>query len=236
MDRPSVFGVTPVSFDVVKLVDLVGLHIEATSGAPLVLLREHDAPHRVLPIFVGGPEAAAIATALSGQLPPRPLTHDVMAALVETLDGHIDAVEVTDLRDGAFLAELAVSGPDGGRRLDTRPSDGIALAVRLGTPLFVSEAVLDEAGTVLAEAPDEEAIDQAVAEFRSFLDDLDASELGAAAVGELPAVSPALSDEGEDRSGDDSDADAITEPPAISSGGSDEDEGENTFPGDEQGA
>lgn len=209
MDTRSSFRCDTGTLGVVKLVDLVGLHIEATSGAPLVLLREHDAPHRVLPIFVGGPEAAAIATALSGQLPPRPLTHDVMAALVETLDGHIDAVEVTDLRDGAFLAELAVSGPDGGRRLDTRPSDGIALAVRLGTPLFVSEAVLDEAGTVLAEAPDEEAIDQAVAEFRSFLDDLDASDF---------------------------DADAITEFPAISSGGSDEDEGENTFPGDEQGA
>lgn len=209
MDAPSSFRCDTGTLDVVKLVDLVGLHIEATSGAPLVLLREHDAPHRVLPIFVGGPEAAAIATALSGQVPPRPLTHDVMAALVETLDGHIEAVEVTDLRDGAFLAELAVSGPDGGRRLDTRPSDGIALAVRLGTPLFVSEAVLDEAGTVLAEAPDEEAIDQTVAEFRSVLDDLDASDFGAAAVGELPAVS---------------------------SDDSDEDEGENTFPGDEQGA
>jgi bifunctional DNase/RNase len=156
-----------------KLVDLIGLHIEATSGAPLVLLREHDAPHRVLPIFVGGPEAASIAVALSGQASPRPLTHDVMAALVQSLDAHVDAVEVTDLHNGAFLAAISVSGPGGGDRLDTRPSDAIALAVRLGAPLFVSDDVLDEAGAVIPEAPDDEAIDEAVAEFREFLDKLD---------------------------------------------------------------
>ena len=73
-----------------KLVEIAGLHLEATTGAPLVLLREQDAPHRVLPIFVGGPEAAAIALALSGQFPPRPSTHDVMAALVESLDAQIE--------------------------------------------------------------------------------------------------------------------------------------------------
>jgi bifunctional DNase/RNase len=138
-----------------------------------VLLREHDAPHRVLPIFVGGPEAASIAVALSGQASPRPLTHDVMASLVQSLDAHVDAVEVTDLHDGAFLAAISVSGPGGGHRLDTRPSDAIALAVRLGAPLFVSDEVLDEAGTVIPEAPDDEAIDEAVAEFREFLDELD---------------------------------------------------------------
>jgi bifunctional DNase/RNase len=156
-----------------KLVDLIGLHIEATSGAPLVLLREHDAPHRVLPIFVGGPEAASIAVALSGQVSPRPLTHDVMASLVQSLDARVEAVEVTDLRDGAFLAAISVSGPAGEHRLDTRPSDAIALAVRLGTPLFVSNEVLDEAGTVISEEPDEESIDEVVAEFREFLAELD---------------------------------------------------------------
>jgi bifunctional DNase/RNase len=170
----------------VKRVDLIGLHVEAASGAPLVLLREHDAPHRVLPISVGGHEAAAIAFALSGTVPPRPLTHDLMAALVRSLDAQVDALEVTELRDdGAFLAELAVSGSSGGHRLDTRPSDGIALALRLGVPVFASEAVLDAAGTILSEAPDEAAIDDAVAEFRSLLDDLDPSDFGPAPGPEL---------------------------------------------------
>ena len=162
-----------------KLVDLAGLHIEATTGAPIVLLREHDAPHRVLPIFVGGPEAAAIALSLSGQTPPRPLTHELMASIVEQLDARVDSVEVTELLDGAFLAHLTLSGPTGHQQLDSRPSDAIALAIRLGAPMFVSEAVLDEAGTVLDESSDElddETIDGAVAEFRSFLDELDPSD------------------------------------------------------------
>lgn len=177
-----------------KLVDLVGLHLDANSGAPLVLLREHEAPHRVLPIFVGGSEAASIAAALSGQVLPRPLTHDLMASLVQSLDAHVDAVEVTDVRDGSFLAAIALHGPAGDRRLETRPSDAIALAVRLGTPLFVSDEVLDEAGGLLTETSDETldltdaatpepldeaAIDDAVAEFREFLDDLDPAAFAA---------------------------------------------------------
>lgn len=165
-----------------KHVDLVGLHLEASSGAPLVLLREQDEPHRMLPIFIGGPEAASIALALSGQEPPRPVTHDLLAALLETLDLRVHHVEVTEVRNGTFVAELAVDGPGGGRRLDSRPSDAIALAVRVHAPLYVSDEVLDEAGAIVSEvpddaledeAPDDEVIDDEVARFRSFLDELD---------------------------------------------------------------
>jgi uncharacterized protein len=173
-----------------KLVDLLGLHLEEASGTPLVLLREHDAPHRVLPIFVGGSEAAAIAVALSGQSPPRPLTHDVMATLVERLGGHAQAVEVTELRDGAFLAELSISSASGDQRLDLRPSDGIALAVRMGIPVFVSDLVLDEAGAVVPDTddvPTEDEIDEAVAEFRQLLDDLDAADFDTPTGDELTA-------------------------------------------------
>lgn len=165
-----------------KHVDLVGLHLEASSGAPLVLLREEDEPHRMLPIFIGGPEAASIALALSGQEPPRPVTHDLFAALLETLDVTVDHVEVTEVRDGTFLAELAVRGPSGGRRLDSRPSDAIALAVRVHAPMYVSDEVLDEAGAIVSEVseealeeegPDDEVIDDEVARFRSFLEELE---------------------------------------------------------------
>lgn len=151
---------------------ILGVHVEATSGTPLILLREDDSPQRVLPIFVGHMEAAAIAVALDGQAPPRPLTHDVMAELVLSLDARVDRVEVTGLRDGTFVAELAVTGPGGERRLDARPSDAIALALRVGAPTFVSDEVLDEAGTVLVEELDQEAIDAEVTEFRSLLDGL----------------------------------------------------------------
>jgi bifunctional DNase/RNase len=181
----------------VKALDVLGLNMESESGMPLVLLREQEAPHRVLPIFVGGREAVAIALALTDQQPPRPLTHDLLAALIETLDAHVDHVEVTDVRDGTFLAELAVRGPQGGVNIDSRPSDAIALALRVDAPLFASETVLEEAGRLvtveiegeviddesideaggLGAAPiDEATIDENVGEFRSFLDEVEPSD------------------------------------------------------------
>ena len=158
------------------LVDLVGIQMDPMTGAALLVLREHEAPNRVLPIIVGGAEAASIAFAAQGQTSPRPMTHDLMATLVERFDGHLDAVEVVDFQDGAFIANLAVSGPTGDLRLDTRPSDGIALAVRLHAPLFVSEHVLDEAGTYPEPEGepvlDDAEIDAEVDQFRDFLDQL----------------------------------------------------------------
>ena len=156
-----------------RLVDLVGIQLEPSSGISVLLLREHDTPHRLLPILVGGPEAAAIALAMTGQTTPRPLTHDVMARIVEALDGRVDAAEVSELHDGSFLAHLALTGPAGELRLDTRPSDAIALAVRLNAPVYVSEQVLDEAGELPAEELD---VEGEVEKFRDFLDDLEPSD------------------------------------------------------------
>jgi bifunctional DNase/RNase len=169
-----------------RQVEIAGIALEATTGAPLVVLQETDEPHRAVPIFIGGTEAAAIGLALAGETPDRPLAHDVMAELVEVLDARVDRVEVTELRDGAFLAAMTVSGPGGDQRLDTRPSDAIALAVRLDAPLYVSDAVLEAAGSVrapdgegddealgTAEVLDADAIEAAVAAFRAELDDVD---------------------------------------------------------------
>lgn len=164
----------------------------------MVVLREHDAPHRVVPIVVGGAEAASIAVALSGETPPRPLSHDLLATLIRDLGARVDRVEVTALRDGAFLAELAVSGPQGGHRLDARPSDGIALALRVGAPVYMSETVLDAAGRVLVERPDDHAIDQAVARFRGYLDRLDPGALSAAFGESEEAPGSSLPGDGDD--------------------------------------
>jgi bifunctional DNase/RNase len=164
------------------LVDLIGIQMDPDTGAGVLVLREHDAPNRLLPIVVGGAEATSIAIAARGQHPPRPMTHDVMATLVDSLDAHVDAAEVTELRDGSFFANLALSGPMGERRLDTRPSDAIALAVRLNAPLYVSEDVLEEVGTLpIVEFADDE-IDAEVDEFREFLAELDPDDF----VAELP--------------------------------------------------
>ena len=164
-----------------SLVDVLGVHLESSTGAPIVLLREHHAPHRVLPIFVGAVEATAIALAVAGQEPPRPLTHDLMAALVTTLGGAVHGVEITAVHDGTFHARLDLHGPGGDHSVDTRPSDAIALAVRFGAPVYVDDQVLDSAGTVLAddsESPTltDAEIENEIEEFRSLLDRLEPSD------------------------------------------------------------
>lgn len=178
-----------------RRVDITGIALEAHTGAPLVVLRERDEPHRLLPIFIGPPEASAIAIAASGQKPPVPLVHDVMAALVASLDGKVEAVEVNDLQEGTFFATISLTGPSGVRRVGSRPSDALALAARTGAPVYVSEGVLDEAGALPSpddadetreideiEAAGREhvldaaAIDAEVDSFRSFLDELDPSD------------------------------------------------------------
>ncbi len=200
-----------------KHVDLAGLGLEASSGAPIVLLREHDEPHRVLPIFVGGSEAVAIAAAATGEPPPRPLTHDLTATLVRQLGGHIDAVEVTAVDDGTYYAEITLGGADGVRRVDARPSDAIALALRFGATLLVSDDVLDEAATVVldasgadaavaapgAEPMEPAAIDEAVEEFRSFLDHVDPSAFDAGRDGPDDAPGTVRDDVADDEPDDD---------------------------------
>lgn len=162
------------------LVEIFGLQIEASSGLPLVLLREVDEPHRILPIFIGGPEALAIARGLQGVTAERPLTHDLLIDLLERTGSRIDEVAVTELRDRTFIAELRLDGPTGHRVVSSRPSDAIALAVRVGAPVYASEDVLDEAGAVLQEGTisdePEEAIEETVEEFREFLEGLTPSD------------------------------------------------------------
>lgn len=160
-----------------KPVDVLGLNLEAGNGKPVVLLREQDEPHRVLPIFIGGYEAVAIALGLSDESPPRPFTHDLLAALIESLDAHVDHVEMTEVREGTFVAQLALWGPHGGVNLDSRASDAIALALRVHAPLFASEAVLDEAGAYVVVEPGDHAVDEDdVDRFRDFLDQVDPSD------------------------------------------------------------
>ncbi len=159
-----------------QLVELIGIQLDPSTGASVLVLREHDAPNRLLPIIVGSAEATSIAMAASGQHFARPMTHDLMATLVDSFDAHVDAAEVTELRDGSFLATLALSGPTGQRRLDTRPSDAIALAVRMSAPLFVSDAVLDEAGTFPIVELDDDEIEAEVDDFRGFLAELDPAD------------------------------------------------------------
>ena len=110
---------------------------------PFVLLVDED-HHRMLPIWVGPFEANAIATELRGDVFPRPLTHDLLRNVVETLGYEISQVSVTRLEDSTYYALLHLYSPTRTLEIDCRPSDAIALALRCGAPIFVAEEVLQE--------------------------------------------------------------------------------------------
>ncbi len=147
---------------------LVGVRVEMPTNNPIVLLREADGQHRVLPIFIGPVEATAIAFALQGVSTPRPMTHDLMRDLLMALGVGVERIVITELRDRTFYAEIEMTGQGGGYKVSSRPSDAIALAVRLGTPIFADESVLDEAAVPVAE--DDEDHEDEVERFREFLE------------------------------------------------------------------
>lgn len=159
--------------------DLVGVRVDVPANTPIVLLRERSDARRLLPIMIGHAEATAIHVVLQGLVPPRPLTHDLMLAVLEQLGATIEQVVITEIRDHTFYAELHLRSAAGESIISARPSDAIALAVRCDAPLFAQEALLDEAGVDDSEMDDvdDEEVDERQAqaildEFRDFLEDV----------------------------------------------------------------
>ena len=156
---------------------VVGVRIEMPSNQPIVLLKEIDGV-RFLPIWVGAVEATAIAFAQQGVMPARPLTHDLMQDIVESLDATLTAVQVTAIENGVFLASLLLRDPDGKSiSVSSRPSDAIALALRTHSNILADSDLLDNVGI---EIPDDVADDAAAASgqsselerFREFLEQI----------------------------------------------------------------
>ncbi len=132
-------------------VDILGLSSSQSSGgAYALILKEVNGPRR-LPIIIGAFEAQSIALEIEGIKPPRPLTHDLMKNLIDQLGGELVDVCINELREGTFFARLNLDTQE----IDSRPSDAIALAVRFGVPIYVSEKVMAEA-SFLSEGEDEE--------------------------------------------------------------------------------
>jgi bifunctional DNase/RNase len=142
---------------------IVGVRVELPTNQPIVLLKEVDGD-RFLPIWIGAVEATAIAYEQQGITPARPLTHDLMRDVIVALGADLQAVEINDIQDAVFYAELLFEGDV---RVSARPSDAIALALRTGTPVRCTEEVLNESGITMSEAADDE-----VEKFRAFLDNV----------------------------------------------------------------
>lgn len=160
---------------------ITGVRVEIPSNTPIVLLREQTGV-RFLPIWVGPVEAMAISSALEGVTPPRPQTHDLLVSVLSSLEAELLRVVVTELRDNVFYAELVIDVAGSEHVVSSRPSDGIALAVRTGAPVFASPGVLDEAGIEIREEDEEAEVER----FREMLEDLTIEDFLEGPGGERP--------------------------------------------------
>ncbi|HET8990785.1 MAG TPA: bifunctional nuclease family protein [Acidimicrobiales bacterium] len=166
---------------------LRAVRVDVGSATPLLLLEE-VAGDRVLPIFVGTPEAAAIAYALQGVEAPRPMSHDLMGHVITALGARLFSVEITELVAGTFYANLRMLRGSEEVVVSARPSDAVALALRVGAPILVSDALMASEGRVMdlseededEEAPVIDVSDEAdlVAELRAFLDRVNPEDFG----------------------------------------------------------
>jgi len=153
--------------------ELVAVRIELPGNIPVVVLREMSEEHRLLPIFIGQPEATAIAFALDGVVTQRPMTHDLLRDVLGGLDAEVERVVVTHLEEGTFFAELHLRQGERTLVVSSRPSDAMALALRVDCPIFATEELLDEAG--LVEQPDDDAEEEGedvVEQFKEFIDNV----------------------------------------------------------------
>jgi hypothetical protein len=136
-------------------VDIIGLSTSPSSGGAYALVLGEVEGNRRLPIIIGAFEAQAIALELEKIQPPRPMTHDLLRDTFEELEVEVTEVVIDELREGTFFAKVRYRHNGDEHQLDSRPSDAVALAVRVDAPIYVAPMVLDEAGIV---AEDESGI------------------------------------------------------------------------------
>ena len=157
-----------------ELVPMVikGLMLDPVSNSPIVVLKDEEEKF-FLPIWVGIFEANAIALQLENVSTPRPMTHDLLKNMIGELEGRVMRIVINDLRDSTFFAQIRVL--TGGKTLevDARPSDAIALALRTEAPIFVAQAVLDQAQTISPENVEEDE-----ERSKKWLESLDTEDLG----------------------------------------------------------
>ena len=159
----------PVSIDSIR-VSLVSAH-------RIVVLKDNE--ERFLPIWIGPFEADAISIALQGNQVARPLTHDLLKTVIQQVGGTLSHIAVTDLREDTFYAQIVMQLNDKRVELDSRPSDAIALAVRLQIPIYVAEDVMDKASIRPSQsASAAPAEDEKLDAFRDLIEDLDMDGLG----------------------------------------------------------
>ncbi len=146
------------------------LGIDLLTHDPVVILKDLEGK-RYLPILIGPFEATAIALALEGTAVPRPLSHDLMRTLLDTLSAKLEQIVIHDIRDSTFFAKLVVRTNGEVQEIDARPSDGIALALRMQAPIFVSDKIaLEESVPDSGDEPEDDG------RFKKFIEELRPSD------------------------------------------------------------
>ncbi|MEZ3160488.1 bifunctional nuclease family protein [Microbacterium sp. BWT-B31] len=154
-------------------VRVAGVALDSTRQHVILLKPIDEMPGTgpILPIWIGEQEATSILVAVENAPVPRPLAHDLMRSMLDALDVKLVRVEVTRIDDGTFYAEVTLASAQGEQVVDSRPSDAVALASRVGAPIWVADAVMEEAG-VTDFMPTEDPA-ESIDEFKKFLDDVD---------------------------------------------------------------
>ena len=147
------------SIDEMVEVEIATIGVATFGGSPVVLLREPNA-RAVIPIFIGGNEAHAILRGMHRIRTPRPLTHELLASVLDGLEVHLERVYVDDLADNTFfgMLELRVAGHDAPLRIDSRPSDALALALQFGASIHVAPKVMEAARQIEFEGLDDQIV------------------------------------------------------------------------------
>ncbi len=153
-------------------VRVINVAIDIKSKMPVIVLKEKDG-EKTLPIWVGLFEAQSIALALENVKPPRPLTHDLAKSLIEKLNGKVDRIVINDLKNNTFYARILIKQNGESIQVDSRPSDAIALALRLRVPIYVDENVLDKVASGGSPIKDKD-----IEEFKNELRDLKPEDFG----------------------------------------------------------
>jgi hypothetical protein len=141
--------------------EIKALLVDPSNNAPVILLKDRNSS-KAMPIWIGEAEAMSIALGLQNGSFPRPLSHDLMKAIIDDLEGSVEKIVISGLKEGTYYATIFLKSPDGSiAEVDARPSDSLALALRVGSPIYVADEVF-EASAIESPFAEEDAFQEFV--------------------------------------------------------------------------
>ncbi|OGH98917.1 MAG: hypothetical protein A2104_00220 [Candidatus Melainabacteria bacterium GWF2_32_7] len=150
---------------------VMGVALDTKTGAPIVVLSDRES-RRALPIWIGTAEASAIIRIMENMVSQRPMTHDLICNVFETLEYEVEKIEINDLNDGTYFANIYISDGDNTHIIDSRPSDAIAIALKAKCPIYITANVIAD-GTI---STDQSRDEIEAEEFKNFVRDLKPSD------------------------------------------------------------